>query len=505
MVEPILDANQNRDAYYKRVAPLYGQAFDKKVLGVCGGESAMEAALLLARCGVRNFAIGPGAEALPDRLRAKNPWEDRWTFETLEKARIVVADAEAPVGFRSPAPALRLSILPATRAIHARIDAIPAGETWPQPECAPGGPIASLEAINRWAALARAELLRGTPHEPAEARLLLHSPRASVLFGHARWPWWIRGFEREAADAWIEAQPLAEAPSPVSRQGRVLVVGCGSLGSIAAEALAPHVETMSFSDPERVDLENLVRQAYEPNEVGRWKAEALAERLTRYGVQTQALLRAEEDTPDGVRKFGDLLDRLKPDLVMLTTGTGAEYAMAEALRRRGIRHLAARCYARARYFELILVDGANGPCFHCLREQVHTGPAPSLTPEQHARYDSTWRPGELNAEPATVLDSGYCALALARTGLELLKAPSERSSWLRESLSQERTCWLGANHAERDATGRWAYSFDLPGKLATFGVEDVVGAAPGERCSVCGREWLPEKMPDSGKELAAGA
>lgn len=505
MVDPILDANQNRDAYYKRVAPLYGPAFDKKVLGVCGGESALETALLLARCGVRSFAIAPGAEALPELLRAQNPWEDRWNFETLEMARIVVADSEAPVGFRSPAPVLRLTILPANRAVRARIDAIPAYEAWPTVERAENEEPVSPEAINRLAALTRAELLRGSPHEPAEARLLLCSPRTSVLFGHARWPWWIRSFEREAADDWIKAQPADESRKPVSRRGRVLVVGCGSLGSIAAESLAPHVEALILSDPERVDLENLVRQAYEPNEVGRWKAEALAERLAGYGAHTQALMRAEEDTPDGIRKFGDLLDRFRPDLAILTTGTGAEYAMAVALRKRGIRHVAARCYARARFFELILVDGANGPCFHCLREQVHTGPAPSLTPEQHARYDPTWRPGELNAEPATVLDSGYCAQALARAGLELLKPPSERAPWLSETLGQERTCWLGANHAERDVRGHWAYGIDCPGKLVTFGVEDIVGAAPGERCSVCGREWLPEKQSDSGKELAAGA
>ncbi|GMV83943.1 MAG: hypothetical protein AMXMBFR7_51270 [Planctomycetota bacterium] len=505
MMEPFLDTNPNRDAYYKRVAPLYGPAFDKKVLGVCGGDSAMEAALLLARCGVRNFAIGPGAEALPDRLRAQIPWEDRWIFEMFEKARIVVADAEAPEGFRSPAPVLRLTILPATRAVRARIDAIPVNEPWPKTERGQNEGTTSPEAINRLAALARAELLRGSPHEPAEARLLLNSPRSSVLFGHARWPWWIRSFEREAADVWIKAQPVFKSWKPLSRRGRVLVVGCGSLGSIAAETLAPHVEAMTLSDPERVDLENLVRQAYDPNEVGRWKAEALAERLARYGAHTQALMRAEEDSPDGVRKFGNLLDLLRPDLVILTTGTGAEYAMAEALRKRGIRHVAARCYARARFFELILVDGAIGPCFHCLREQVHTGPAPSLTPEQHARYDPAWRPGELNAEPATVLDSGYCALALARAGLELLKPPSERASWLSETLAQERTCWLGANHAERDVRGHWAYGIDCPGKLVTFGVEDIVGAAPGERCSVCGREWLPEKQSNSGKELAADA
>ncbi|MCZ7644953.1 MAG: ThiF family adenylyltransferase [Planctomycetota bacterium] len=497
---PCLRGKDARAAYYARVAPLYGDALSGKTLGVVGGDDACEVASLLARCGLTRFALGPGAEALPARLRAQNPLEDRWVFTSLDRADVAFAAGELREPL--PVPAWRLSFLPAESPVRARLDWIPAGEACAAPDARPAQlePFDRADALNRAAALVRASLLRGAACEPAEvARFLEGRARPALLLGHARWPWWLRVFEREDADAWLAsnlAAPASRPQEPAARRGRVLVIGCGSLGSVAALRLAPRVEALGLSDPETVSIENPVRQAFEVAEVGQPKAEALARRVEALGARAEAFVRAEEDSPAGAEAFAAFVDRFKPDLAVLATGTGAEYAMARVLRERGIPHAAGRCYARARYFEVILVDGSNGPCFHCLREQVHTGPAPSLTPEQAARYDPDYRPGELNAEPASAIESGRCAEVLARAAWELLKPPDARPEWLRATLEQRRTCLLGANHAEFDAATGWAYGLDAPGKVATYGVEDIAGARPGERCEVCGQAWLPAEVAE---------
>ncbi|MDG1064621.1 MAG: HesA/MoeB/ThiF family protein [Luminiphilus sp.] len=63
----------------------------------------------------------------------------------------------------------------------------------------------------------------------------------------------------------------------------VLIVGCGGLGALAAQYLAAAgIGRLALVDPDRIELSNLPRQiAYIEDDVGRFKAEALAERLGR--------------------------------------------------------------------------------------------------------------------------------------------------------------------------------------------------------------------------------
>ena len=466
-----------RDAYYARVAPLFGDTLRDKTLGIVGDEKSLEIGLLLARCGLRRFAAGNLSESLRQKLRQQNPLEDRYEFREFEDADVVLW---GPGGERIIAaqPTLKLSF-PENTSVHTRLDFFRGGtncET--EDSCWPGNPFDRADALNRAAALARAMLLRD-PNLP---------DHPTILIGHERWPWWIREFEHGAADEFLRAKHRDEVNIEKGRRhGRILIVGCGSLGSVAAIHLAPFVDSLVLCDPECVAIENPVRQAFGIDDIGAFKAEALARRCRALGVESRAIVRAEEDSADGARHFDALLEKEKPNLVILTAGTGAEFMAASVLRHRAIPHVAARCYARARYFEVIAVDGASGPCFHCLREQLHTGPAPSLTPEQKVRYDPDYRAGELNAEPASIIESGRCADVLARIAYELLKPGEERPKWFRETLAQERNCFMGANHAERDELGRWAYGLDAPGKVTTYGAEDVAGAMPGDRCSECGR------------------
>jgi tRNA A37 threonylcarbamoyladenosine dehydratase len=97
--------------------------------------------------------------------------------------------------------------------------------------------------------------------------------------------------DRNARLLGVEAQErLARA--------HVVVLGLGGVGSFTAEALArAGVGRLTLVDGERVDETNLNRQLHAlDGEVGRWKAEVLAERLRRIsrGVVTPEAVRYDE-------------------------------------------------------------------------------------------------------------------------------------------------------------------------------------------------------------------
>ncbi|MDP9374594.1 MAG: ThiF family adenylyltransferase, partial [Chloroflexota bacterium] len=88
----------------------------------------------------------------------------------------------------------------------------------------------------------------------------------------------------------IDTRPLGYDGQPLhcERAATVVLVGCGGTGSFLADAicrlLIGRAARVFLVDPDRVEPRNVSRQAFDRREVGRFKAEALAERLTRrYG------------------------------------------------------------------------------------------------------------------------------------------------------------------------------------------------------------------------------
>jgi len=71
-------------------------------------------------------------------------------------------------------------------------------------------------------------------------------------------------------------------------ESRILVVGCGGTGSFVAEGLCRLLINSDIPllliDPDRVEPHNLLRQQFFSGDVGKFKSQALAERLSRqYG------------------------------------------------------------------------------------------------------------------------------------------------------------------------------------------------------------------------------
>ncbi|HYF63720.1 MAG TPA: ThiF family adenylyltransferase, partial [Herpetosiphonaceae bacterium] len=307
------------------------------------------------------------------------------------------------------------------------------------------------------AGLARAILLRGSEFARADLAALWAAGRRELYFDHPAQP--LRA----------ETEPFS-APgafrTPSGRRGTLLIAGLGSLGSVAALALAETAIGMVIADPDQVDAANPVRQAYPLAAIGQPKAAALAATLRGAGVPHVVALGQALDDEDAGRR---IIAANGVTAGLVATGTAADFAIARALREAGLPHVVGRCYPRARYWEAMIVDGGRGPSLSDLRGHLALGPAPAPTPEQIAAYSDA---GALEAEPATLVESGWAAAWLARLAAQLLAPAGLRERWFLDLLAAERTCLIGAAQVEQTQTGP-AYAIAQPGQIRALGRGDI--------------------------------
>ena len=170
--------------------------------------------------------------------------------------------------------------------------------------------------------------------------------------------------------------------------GRVLLVGCGGLGSPAALWLAgAGVGRLTLVDPDRVEASNLHRQLlYGAADVGRPKVEAARERLLALGAGTTVVGHAvamDAGNADGLVAGHDVV-------VDGTDRLPVRYALNDACRRAGVPLV----HGSVSRFEgrVTVLCTAAGPCYRCL------WPAPAV-PE---RVASCAESGVLGVVPGTV-------------------------------------------------------------------------------------------------------
>lgn len=297
-----------------------------------------------------------------------------------------------------------------------------------------------------------------------------------LLAGHPSWPWVVAGAKPETFE------PLGYGLKPEAdlKGRRILVVGLGSLGSVAAEMLARRGADLVLVDGETVEVSNSVRQVYGVRHVGSLKAlvcaEILKERYPQQKFQPYAEhLQAEDLT---------VLDRLGSlDFAILATGTAIDRPISKYLRDRRVAHTAISCYARARYFEAIVVT-PDGPCFGCIRGHIYRGASPGLTPEQRRMYISSEH--DLQAEPATIVETGRAATMAAMIAQGYLEP--QTATWLHRALGEGNTLFLGGNHAELTADG-YAYGIETVGEARVYGVGDIASRGAYVECWDCGRKF----------------
>lgn len=85
----------------------------------------------------------------------------------------------------------------------------------------------------------------------------------------------------------INPSPIQDENGTVRYQqdATIVLVGCGGTGGFLAEAvcrlLIGRQASVYFVDPDRVEPHNVSRQCFDRSDIGRFKAEVLAERLSR--------------------------------------------------------------------------------------------------------------------------------------------------------------------------------------------------------------------------------
>jgi hypothetical protein len=338
-----------------------------------------------------------------------------------------------------------------------------AGDKW---ECGARLGMQGVPEVDGWgwatsaplcAGLAAALLLRGTDARRADLDQLWAAGERVFTFGGAD-P--LRVTVGPHAPA--QRRSALRFQTPLRPYGCLLVVGLGSLGSVAAEHLRGHAERMILVDPDLVDATNPVRQAYPLSAIGRAKARALAQRIG--GIGLVEYLTGEARVAEIVETFG-------VTAALVTTGTDADFAIARALRRRNVPHVVGRCYPRARYWEAILVDGQRGPAFEEMRGHVGAGPSAPPTPEERMLYAD---PNALEGEPATLVESGWAAAWMARLTAQLSAPAGLRERWMLELLHSERSCLIGGIGVTEGESGEGAaYQITLPGQIRAWQREQL--------------------------------
>lgn len=476
------------EQHFARVTPIVGAALGRARVGLIGCADGAEVAALLAASGVLRWALAAAAPAAPGSplarrfgpaftrqaahsalaaaLRAHHGERLPWAFVPLARVGydLLIAAGEDVAGYALAIAARRgcpLVLLPA----GPRPD--PASWAAGFPVARLPGPAEAYATPDPYAAaaLARAILLRGTPHARPDLEALLAAAPAAPE----------------------PAPPAFRTPldAPALRRGTALVAGLGSLGSFAALELARAVGRLVLADGGAVAPANPARQLYRSAQVGRPKAAALAEQLRQIlGDAAPELVPVEADLRHEEVVAG-IAAREGAGVAVLATGTVADFALARGLRAAGVPHLAARCYPRARFWEAVLVPGPDAPCLGCLRGQLYAGPTPPPTPEEAARYAA---PGDLQAEPATLVESGWAAACAGALAVQLLAPPGLREAWAARLLAGGRTCLIGGAYVVGAGDGP-AYGIARPGQVRAFGVESIVGSAAERICADCGRTW----------------
>ena len=150
----------------------------------------------------------------------------------------------------------------------------------------------------------------------------------------------------------------------------VMVVGCGSIGSAAAEALAGYgVGRVELVDPDRFLWHNMLRHTLGAESVGRYKVTAMKDHLAQHWPQ-QTVVPHRRDVVADAHYIRPIVDRV--DLVLCAADGIAP--------RRVVSHLSRRA-RKAAILACVLDDGSIGEvirlrptprfgCLLCLRQQL---------------------------------------------------------------------------------------------------------------------------------------
>ena len=210
-------------------------------------------------------------------------------------------------------------------------------------------------------------------------------------------------------------------PSQVD-ECRVLIAGCGSVGSFLASELArAGVRRFTLIDPDTVEWANLTRTVYGHRDIGRAKTDALADHLRGIfeDIEVEAHRSTLQDLGDGLRiavAGADLVIGAMDD----PKGTGRLNRYAYGL---GVPAVFVGLYRGAKGGEIVMTQPGRSSCFQCATGGVREV-ADEMGGEQVARARD-YGTSRLVAEVALGSDIHHVCTAGVKVGLSILAQREE--------------------------------------------------------------------------------
>lgn len=206
----------------------------------------------------------------------------------------------------------------------------------------------------------------------------------------------------------------------------VAIVGLGTGGSTCADELARcAVDRFVLVDFDRLKIHNLARHTCGMRDIGRFKTEAVADRIR--DVNPEAQIKTYEK--DIVKEPGLLEEVVSgSDLVLVCTDNNASrYAINEECLRRGTPAIYAGAYERAFGGMIMRVIPGQTPCYDCVVGAVQQSLPELPTRKGPIAYSEIDDASEFKAEPGLGIDVHMIALIQAKMALLTLLRGTDSS------------------------------------------------------------------------------
>lgn len=284
-----------------------------------------------------------------------------------------------------------------------------------------------------------------------------------------------------AVDQALDSRRVSVGPNGIERK-HVLGIGTGSIGSMMALLMAEAgVRRFDLVDDDLLEAHNLSRHVCDLRDLGRVKAQAVAETLRWRRAQARPIQADYRTMPDAPRR--ELVARA--DLVIASTDSPqAQFLANEDCIATGTVGVFVGAYERACGGEIVLVRPGEGPCLFCsvgFRAGIANGIA---VKERRAAYQDA-DVARLVAEPGLGVDITYLASVAAAHALALLDPAGSRGDLLTRCRGFK---LLHAGSKPRDVYAELFY--DGPFDFVHARVERA------EPCPVCGWHTAEEVTGD---------
>lgn len=365
--------------------------------------------------------------------------------------------------------------------------------------------------------MSKAILFRNSEYERLDIeKLVFQEQRTVILRGTTNWPWQVSYVNPVSGKTflqsiWTNVQYPTPNPLPLLSDQKVMVVGCGT-GSLLVGELPNYFNHLLLADCKPFSIYNPVRQLIGTNDVeNELKPFTLQRILTQrlggdnweinennltktvsngqHSISATELRLAESDS-QSVKKFTDLLDWFKPNLVVVAMGKTYDdnFTACEILKQRNIKHIIPSAFPGATHFKTIVVDAENTPCYECLQNnlRVDLGAGPKLNSKAREMF---YTDPDDPTQPATIFETWPSAHNVLRLTVELATPKEFRSPWFQYHLDLGKNCFVGGNISlpDEDDDKYYVYGVTYPGQVIVYGVEDIAREEDTFVCSCCNR------------------